>query len=108
MNNSIYYYSFICPFKLYQVFLYNSNNLKSVICLHTFKWLYIYDLHVNSLLVILYLNELEIIYLDTIKNCYCLYATQMNGFNYCNQTLIILLNINHLFAHSEEVTSIAI
>ena len=34
--------------------------------------------------------------------------TQLDDFNYFYQTLKILFNINHLFAHSEEVTSIAI
>ena len=28
----------------FQVLLYDSNNLTSVICLHIFKWIYIYDL----------------------------------------------------------------
>ena len=32
----------------------------------------------------------------------------LNGFNYCYLTLIILFDINHFFAHSEVVTSIAI
>ena len=35
-------------------------------------------------------------------------STQLNGFNYCYQTLIILFNINHLLAHNEVDTSIAI
>ena len=33
-------------------------------------------------------------------------STQLNSFSYCNRTLIILFNINHLFADSEVVTSI--
>ena len=37
-----------------------------------------------------------------------LLSTQLNGFNYCYLTLIILFNINHLFAYSEVVSSIAI
>ena len=36
----------------------------------------------------------------TYEYCYC--------FNYCYQTLLILFNINHLFAHSEVVTRITI
>ena len=35
-------------------------------------------------------------------------TTQLNGFNYCYLIQIILLNMNHLFAHLEVVTSIAI
>ena len=35
-------------------------------------------------------------------------STQLNGFNYCYLTLIILFDINHLIADSEVVTSIAI
>ena len=44
----------------------------------------------------------------------CLYTNiaivsiSLKGFNYCYLTLIILSNINHLFAHSEMATSIAI
>ena len=47
----------------------------------------------NRLLVILFLNELELICLRTIK--------------WFQVTLIILFNINHLFAHSEVVSGIA-
>ena len=50
----------------------------------------------NSLLVISFLNELEQIYLHT---SIAIVFTQFNGFNYSNQTLIILFNINHLFAY---------
>ena len=59
----------------------------------------------NSLSVISFLNESELI---------CLHAniavisSQLNGFKYCYRTLIILLNIYHLFSPSEVVTSIAI
>ena len=35
-------------------------------------------------------------------------STQLDGFNYCYLTLIILFNIDHLFADSEVVTSIAV
>ena len=35
-------------------------------------------------------------------------SIQLNGFNYCYLTLIILFNINNLFVHSEVVTIIAI
>ena len=59
----------------------------------------------NSVLVISFLNELQLIRLCT---SIAIVPTQLNGFNYCHQTLIILFNINHLFAHSKMVTSIAI
>ena len=45
------------------------------------------------------LNKPEIIFI---------FCTQINGFNYCYLTLIILFDINHLFAESEVVTIIAI
>ena len=32
---------------------------------HTFEWIYIYDLQVNSLLVISFVNELVLLYLDS-------------------------------------------
>ena len=35
-------------------------------------------------------------------------STQLNGFTYAYLTLIILFNINYLFAESEVITSIAI
>ena len=31
-------------------------------------------------------------------------STQLNGFNYCYQTLLILFNINNLFVDSEVIT----
>ena len=34
-------------------------------------------------------------------------CTQLNGFKYFYLTLIILFNINHLFAHTDVVSSIA-
>ena len=60
---------------------------------------------VNSLLVISFLNESELICLPT---SIAIVSTHLNGFKYCYLTLIIPLNINHLFAHIEVVTSIAI
>ena len=57
-----------------------------------------------SLSIILYLNEFELICLDTGIAV----VLQLDGFKYCYQTLIILFNINHLFARNEVVTSIAI
>ena len=36
-----------------------------LICWHTVKWIYIYDFYVNSLSVIQFLNELELICLHT-------------------------------------------
>ena len=59
----------------------------------------------NSSLVISFLNELELIYLHA---SIAIVSTQVNSFNYCYLTLIILFNINHLFADIEVVTSIAI
>ena len=35
-------------------------------------------------------------------------STQLNGFNYCNLTLIFLFDINYLLAHSEVVSGITI
>ena len=46
-------------------YLCNNDRLTSVIYLHTFKWIYIYDLLVNRLLVISFLNELHLIFLHT-------------------------------------------
>ena len=62
-------------------------------------------LFANSLLVISFLDELELICLHTSIT---IISTQLNGFNYCNLTLIILFNINHLFEHNEVITNIAI
>ena len=67
------------------------------------KW--IYDLLVNSLQVILFLNELELIFMHTN---FAIVSTQLNGFNYCYLVQIIQFYINHLFAVSVAVTSIAI
>ena len=52
------------------------NKLK-LICLHTGKWFHV-----------LLFNTISFI------------CTQLNGFKYSNPTLIILFNINHLFAPS--------
>ena len=57
-----------------------------------------------SLLVISFLNELELICLHTSIAV----STQLNGLNYCYLTLISIFNIKHLLAQSEVVTSIAI
>ena len=59
----------------------------------------------NTLLVILFLNELELIYLHS---SIAIVSIQLNGFKYSNRTLIILFNINNLFADIEVVTSIVI
>ena len=58
-----------------------------------------------SLLVITLLNELELICLHTHI---AIISTCLNGFSYCYLTLIILFNINHLFADREVLTIIAI
>ena len=55
-------------------------------------------------LVISFLNELELIYLLT---SIAIVSIQLNGFKYCYLTLIILFNINNLFADREAVASIA-
>ena len=59
----------------------------------------------NSLKVIVFKNELELICLHT---SIAIVSIQFNGFNYCYLTLVILFDINHLFAHREVVASIAI
>ena len=62
-------------------------------------------MYVISWSVISFLNELQQIPLPT---CIAIISTRLNGFNYWYLTLIILFNINHLFPHSEMVTSITI
>ena len=52
-----------------------------------------------------FLNELELIPLHI---SIAIVSTQLNGFTSCYLTLIIISNINHLFAYGEVVTSIAI
>ena len=59
----------------------------------------------DSLLVISFLNELELIYLNTIIG---IVSSQLNGFNYFYLTPTILFNINHLFVESYVVTAITI
>ena len=59
----------------------------------------------NCFEVILVLKTLELVHLHT---SIAILFTQLHGFNYCDLTLIFLLNINYLFAHGEEVSSIAI
>ena len=59
----------------------------------------------NSLSLISFLNELELICLHP---GIAIVSTQLNGFNYCYPTLIILFTINPLFADSEGMTSIII
>ena len=58
-----------------------------------------------SMSVISILNELELI---CFHNSIAFDSTQLNGFNYCDITFIILFNINRLIAHKEVVTSIVI
>ena len=59
----------------------------------------------NSLSVISFLNELELFCLHT---SIVIASTQLKGFKYCYLSLIILFDINHLFADSEVVSSITI
>ena len=46
----------------------------------------------NSLLVISFLNELELI---CLPSSIAIVSTQLNGFNHRNLTLVILFDINH-------------
>ena len=59
----------------------------------------------NSLLVISFLNELELI---CLHSNIAIVSTQLNGFNYCYLALIIQFNVNHLFTDKKVITSIAI
>ena len=43
-----------------------------------------------------------------LQTSFAIVSTQLNGFNLCYLTLIIQFNINHWFAGSQVVTSIAI
>ena len=58
-----------------------------------------------SLPVITFLNELKLICLN---DSIAIVSTQLNGFNYCYSTQMILFNINHLFAYSDVVAIFAI
>ncbi len=58
----------------------------------------------TNLEVISFLNELELIYLHS---GIAIVSTQLNDFNYCYLILVILFNINRLFADSQEVIRIA-
>ena len=58
-----------------------------------------------TLPVISFLNELKLICLQT---SIAILSTQLHGFNYNYQILIIQFNINHFFEDREVVTSIAI
>ena len=58
----------------------------------------------NSLQVISFLNELQMICLYTNI---AIVSAQLNDFNYCYLTQMILFNINNLFADTEDVLSIA-
>ena len=53
----------------------------------------------------MFLNKLELICLLINID---IVSSQSNGYNYCHLELIIQYNINHLFAESEVITSIAI
>ena len=63
-----------------------------------YEYVKFYDLYVNSLLVILFLNELQLIYLHTIIHSV---SSQLNVFNFCYLTLIFLFNINRFFADND-------
>ena len=49
--------------------------------------------------MISFLNVLELICIVVVISI-VIVSTQLNGFNHCYLTLIILFNINHLFVHS--------
>ena len=59
----------------------------------------------DILKVISFLNEFGLVCLHP---SIAIVSTQLNGFNYCYLTLIILFNTNYLFTDSKVVTSIAI
>ena len=65
----------------------------------------IHDMLEISFLVISFLKEFKLICLHTTV---ATVSTQLNGFNYFYLKLIILFNINNLFAHSEVDTTFAI
>ena len=52
-----------------------------------------------------FLNELELICFHT---SIAIVSLQLNGFNYCDLTQMILSDMNHLSAHREAVLPIAI
>ena len=58
----------------------------------------------KSLMVISFLNELELI---CLHSRIAIVSTQLNGFNYCYLRQIILFKITHLFEHIEVVAIIA-
>ena len=62
-----------------------------------------YNLSVNNLSVISFLNDLELICLHVN---FAVVSTLLYSFNYCYLALIILFNVYHFFADSEVVTSI--
>ena len=87
------------------MYFYQIKIILFIICLHTIKWIYRYDLQVKSLSAISFLNELNLFCWDPRIG---FLSTQLNGFNYFYLTLIIWFNIKHLFAHIKVITSIAI
>ena len=95
--------NFFHTVKWFQVLL--CNNSTSVICLNTFKWIYIYTWFVSEQFVGNFIFKLELICLHTSIDSVFI---QLNGFNYCYLTLLILFNINRLFVDSEVVKSISI
>ena len=79
------------------------NEPELIFFLHTAKWSHV-SITIKhqsfvctySLEVILFFNELELICLHTS----IIVSTQLNAFNYCYLTLLIIFDINHLFADS--------
>ena len=55
----------------------------------------------NFLLVISFLNESELICFHITTE---IVSTHLIGFHYCYPKLLILFNINHVFADSEQVS----
>ena len=71
-----------------------------MICKHIFLITFL-----NEFELFFFKNELELIWLHS---CIAIVFTPLNGFNYSYLTLIILFNINHLFAYIEVIPNIAI
>ena len=77
-------------------------NKHELIFLHIFQWFKVLLCNINNLIVICFKSKLICLHTSI-----AIVSTQLNDFNYCYLTLIILFNINHLFAHSEVVKNIA-
>ena len=93
--------------KWFQAFLFNTNNsidYLSFVCTHLNRYTYLICKWIVCF-VISFLNELWLI---CLHSSIAIVSKQLNGFNYCYLTLIILFNIDHFSAHNKVVTIIAI